>query len=72
MRAGPRRHRLLPTEVLGEAVDDVGELFPVALDALDVRLSAELALRANFEGDALDLDREAERGERISSSDAQP
>ena len=45
-------------QVGGEAVDVVGEVLPRAGDAFDVGLSAELALGADFLGDARDLGRE--------------
>ena len=45
-------------QVAGEDVDVVGQVLPRAGDALDVGLSAELALGADFLRDARDLRRE--------------
>src|SRR5205823_4175162 len=48
----------LRREVARERVDVVGEVLPDAGDALDARLPAELALRADLARDARDLCRE--------------
>ena len=51
----------LAGEVAGHQVDVVGQILPGAGDALDLRLAAELALRADLAGDAGHL-----RGEALS------